>query len=189
MARKKSDEKRSAILRAAITVIDAQGLGAATAKIAAEAGVSNGSLFTYFETKSALLNALYLDIKAGMAAELMQGLPTDGPFRGILRASWDNWMDWALRDPAQRHVLAQLMVSDQISAATRAEGDVIAGDLGALMAQIFAAGPLGDMPRGLSTRLVESVVTAAMDAMLADPADASALRHAGFEAFWRLVQR
>jgi AcrR family transcriptional regulator len=58
MARQKSDEKHSAILQAAIRVIDRQGLGAATAKIAAEAGVSKGSLFTYFPTKADLLSHL-----------------------------------------------------------------------------------------------------------------------------------
>ncbi len=55
MARPKSDDKRSAIVSAAIRVIAGQGLGAATATIAKEAGVSNGSLFTYFETKADLL--------------------------------------------------------------------------------------------------------------------------------------
>ena len=60
MARPRSDEKRSAIMSAAIHVIASQGLGAATATIAKEAGVSNGSLFTYFQTKADLFNQLYI---------------------------------------------------------------------------------------------------------------------------------
>jgi AcrR family transcriptional regulator len=63
MARPKSDDKRSAIVSAAIRVIAGEGLGAATATIAKEAGVSNGSLFTYFETKADLLNRLYVELK------------------------------------------------------------------------------------------------------------------------------
>jgi AcrR family transcriptional regulator len=39
-------------MSAAIRVIASEGLGAPTATIAKEAGVSNGSLFTYFETKA-----------------------------------------------------------------------------------------------------------------------------------------
>ena len=39
-------------MAAAIRVISGQGLSAPTVTIAKEAGVSNGSLFTYFETKS-----------------------------------------------------------------------------------------------------------------------------------------
>jgi AcrR family transcriptional regulator len=39
-------------MSAAIRVIASEGPGAPTATIAKEAGVSNGSLFTYFETKA-----------------------------------------------------------------------------------------------------------------------------------------
>ena len=53
---------------AAARVIAVQGLGAATATIAREAGVSNGSLFTYFDTKADLLNQLYLELKTEMGA-------------------------------------------------------------------------------------------------------------------------
>jgi AcrR family transcriptional regulator len=52
MARPKSEDKRNAIMAAAIRVIAAQGLAAPTATIAKEAGVANGSLFNYFETKA-----------------------------------------------------------------------------------------------------------------------------------------
>jgi AcrR family transcriptional regulator len=51
MPRPKSDAKRSAILQAATRFIVAHGLSAPTMGIAKEAGVANGSLFTYFETK------------------------------------------------------------------------------------------------------------------------------------------
>ena len=56
MARPRSGEKRNAIITAAIKIIAAQGLSAPTAMIAKEAGVSNGTLFTYFGTKADLLN-------------------------------------------------------------------------------------------------------------------------------------
>jgi hypothetical protein len=46
MARVRSPEKRSAILRAAVYEIAKTGLGAPTAKIAGRAGVAAGTLFT-----------------------------------------------------------------------------------------------------------------------------------------------
>jgi len=55
MARPKSDDKRNAILAAAIEVVAEQGLAAPTAKIAKLAGVAEGSLFTYFATQDELL--------------------------------------------------------------------------------------------------------------------------------------
>ena len=55
MPRPRSDEKRTALLKATTRIIVTQGLSAPIAGIAKEAGVPNGSLFTYFETKTELL--------------------------------------------------------------------------------------------------------------------------------------
>jgi AcrR family transcriptional regulator len=63
MARPKSEDKRNAIMDAATRLIVTHGLSAPTATIAQEAGISNGSLFTYFKTKAVLLNQLYLELK------------------------------------------------------------------------------------------------------------------------------
>lgn len=53
--RPKGDGKRSAILSAAIDLIATQGLSAPAMGMAKEAGIPNGSLFTYFPTKLVLL--------------------------------------------------------------------------------------------------------------------------------------
>ena len=81
MPRPKSDEKRSAILEAATRIIVMQGLSAPTAGIAKEAGVANGSLFTYFGTKTDLFNQLYLELKTEMASAAMKDLPMDAESR------------------------------------------------------------------------------------------------------------
>ena len=73
MARPRSEDKQNAILEAATRVIGTHGLSEPTAMIAKEAGVSNGSLFAYFETKADLLNRLYVDLKAEMAAGALTG--------------------------------------------------------------------------------------------------------------------
>src|SRR5258708_24562846 len=90
MARPRSDDKRNAIMSAAIRVIASQGLGAATATIAEEAGVSNGSLFTYFETKADLMNQLYIELKAEMAAAALDRLPTKSDIRKQELHMWSN---------------------------------------------------------------------------------------------------
>src|SRR5580692_2416787 len=120
MPRPRSDEKRTAILEAATRVIVMQGLSAPTMGIAREAGVSNGSLFTYFETKTDLFNQLYLELKAGMAAASLAGLPVEAPLREQLFRMWLNWTRWATSDPDKRRALALLGVSDDIDQETRA---------------------------------------------------------------------
>ena len=99
MARPRSDDKQQAILSAAIRTIALQGPGAATALIAKEAGVSNGSFFTYFETKADLLNRLYTDLKAEMAAAALDGLPLDKDLHEQLRHLWTHWLRWATACP------------------------------------------------------------------------------------------
>src|SRR5277367_1856082 len=118
MPRPRSDDKRAAIMSAAARVIAAQGLGAPTATIAKEAGVSNGSLFTYFDTKADLLNQLYLELKAEMGAAALGGLPADADVRKQLLHLWSGWLRWASAYPEKRRALAQLEVSDELTAAT-----------------------------------------------------------------------
>ena len=83
MPRPKIGDKRSAILAAATRVIVTQGLSAPTMGIAKEAGVANGSLFTYFETKADLFNQLYLELKTEMASAAMKALPKNAELREL----------------------------------------------------------------------------------------------------------
>src|SRR5471030_1342990 len=58
MARPKSDDKHNALLLAAEQVFAKRGLAAApTSAISKQAGVAEGTLFTYFRTKDDLVNA------------------------------------------------------------------------------------------------------------------------------------
>src|ERR1700760_787030 len=118
MARPRSEDKREAIMAAAIRVIAAQGWSAPTAAIAKEAGVANGSLFNYFPTKADLLNALYLELKAEMASISLDCLPTGSDLRHQALHMWSHWLHWAASYPERRRTLAHLGVSPDITAAS-----------------------------------------------------------------------
>src|ERR1700743_1975446 len=105
MPRPRSDDKRAAIMSAATRVVAAQGLGAPTATIAREAGVSNGSLFTYFDTKADLFNQLYLELKTEMGAAAVSGLPAGGNAREQLLSMCAGWLRWAIAHPENRRTL------------------------------------------------------------------------------------
>ena len=187
MARPKSDEKRRAILEAAARVIVAEGLGASTAGIAKAAGVANGSLFTYFDTKTALLNALYLDIKGEIAAAAMRGLPEDAELREQLFCMWRNWASWAVKYPAKRKALAQLAVSEEVSAKTREKAHKLMAGLGGLMSQAIAKGAMRKADRGFVMGVMTSIAETTMDFMTADPKNAKKHCKDGFEAAWRMM--
>jgi AcrR family transcriptional regulator len=187
MSRPRSDKKRSAILEAATRIIVMQGLSAPTAGIAKEAGVANGSLFTYFETKTDLLNHLYLVIKAEMASATLKNHPTGAEPREEFFHAWRNWMNWALSNPHKRRALALLGVSDEITAETRAAGHKTMAPVAELLERGRANGPMQKAPKAFVVSLMNSVAEATMDFMTQDPANAKKHCGAGFDALWRML--
>jgi AcrR family transcriptional regulator len=187
MARPRSEDKRNAIMEAATRVIATDGLGAATATIANEAGVSNGSLFTYFETKADLLNQLYLELKTEMASAAMKNFPEKAKFRDQGFHVWRNWMEFAVSFPEKRRALAQLGVSDEITPATRAAAHKTMRGLADLMEELRTHGPLRNVSMGFVGAMMNSLAEATMDFMIQDKPNARKYCKAGFEAFWRAM--
>ncbi|MES2465376.1 MAG: TetR/AcrR family transcriptional regulator [Armatimonadota bacterium] len=187
MARPKSEDKRNAILAAAIRVIVTQGLSAPTATIAHEAGVANGSLFTYFKTKADLLNQLYLELKTEMGTAALAGLPPDAAIRDQMFHFWSNWMRWATSNPEKRRVMAQLTVSEEITPETRIAAGKSMARIGELLEQVRAYGPMSEAPMGLVAQMMDALVTATENYILGDPDNAEAHSRTGFEALWRIM--
>jgi AcrR family transcriptional regulator len=174
-------------MEAATRVIVTQGLSAPTATIAQEAGVSNGSLFTYFETKADLFNQLYLELKAGMATAALEGFPAGGDLRKQVFHVWSSWMDWATSNPEKRRALAQLGVSDEITPATRAAAHKTMASLADLMEQMRTNGSLRNASKGFAGAIMNSLAETTMDFMIQDPGSAKRHCKVGFEVFWRAI--
>ncbi|MCK9913650.1 TetR/AcrR family transcriptional regulator [Microbacteriaceae bacterium K1510] len=174
-------------MEAAIRVIATQGLGAPTMKIAEEARVANGSLFTYFETKADLFNQLYLELKADMASAALDGLPARADLRNRMSHVWSNWMEWAVSNPQRRSALMRLGVSDEITPATRAAGHKAMTGIAELMQQMRASGPMRNAPMPFVASIMNALAEATMDFMIQDPANAKKHCKAGFDAFWRAI--
>jgi AcrR family transcriptional regulator len=94
----KKDDKRSALLQAALDLFAEKGFhGAPTALIARRAGVASGTLFCYFKTKDELILALFREVRAKLV-EAMEPFPLQMPVRerfirtisGILRFVIEN---------------------------------------------------------------------------------------------------
>jgi AcrR family transcriptional regulator len=187
MARPRDEDKRNAIMAAATRVIVARGLSAPTAIIAQEAGVANGSLFTYFETKTDLFNQLYLELKAGMASAALEGIPEGAELREQVFHAWSNWMGWAVANPEKRRALAQLGVSDEISPASRAAGHEALAGIAELMERCRANGSMRKAPMAFVAAIMNSLAEATMDFMVQDPTDADKHCKVGFDALWRVL--
>jgi AcrR family transcriptional regulator len=174
-------------MAAAARVIAAHGLGAPTALIAEEAGVSNGSLFTYFDTKADLLNQLYLDLKAESAFTSLKGLPLRADLRKQTFHMWSQSMGWAAQNPEKRRALAQLNVSDEITPTSRTTGHKTMKPIASLLERIRAKGPMRDAPMGYVVAIMNAVGDTTADFMIHDPSNANKHCKMGFDALWRML--
>jgi AcrR family transcriptional regulator len=187
MARPRSEDRRNAIMAAAIRVIASQGLGAPTMLIAKEAGISNGSLFTYFETKADLINQLYVELKTELAAATLNAIPTDKDIRDQMASMWSGWLCWATADPDKRRTLAQLSVSDEITGTSRAIGQRAMAGVAEVLERSRENGPMCAAPLSLLVVLMNAVADATVDFIIRDPANADSHSRMGFEAIWRMI--
>jgi AcrR family transcriptional regulator len=187
MPRPKSDEKRIAILEAATRVIVMQGLSAPTMGIAKEAGVANGSLFTYFDTKTDLFNHLYLELKKEMASATMKNFPLNAGLHEQLLQVWRNWVNWGVFNPEKRKALIQLGVFDEITPETRAAAQKTAAPVAEVLERGRTNGPMQKAPMAFILAIMNSVAETTIDFMTKDPANAKKHSKMGFDALWRML--
>ena len=174
-------------MAAATRVIASHGLSAPTALIAKEAGISNGSLFTYYETKANLLNQLYVELKTEMASAALDGIPADKPVRDQMASMWFGSLRWTTANPDKRRTLAQLTVSDEITGTSRAIGQQAMACVAEILERSRKNGPMRDAPLGLLFGLLNAVADATVDFIIRDPANADTHSRMGFEAIWRII--
>jgi AcrR family transcriptional regulator len=187
MARPLSDDRRNTIIIAATELIAERGLGTSTADIAKHAGISNGSVFTYFETKTDLFNAIYSELKEDLIQTVLAAIPNDQDEKSQLRCFWSARTHWGVTNPGKRKVLAQLHVSDKITIASRRAATVSAAPILKLIDQVAMRGTLRAAPPNYVVELVEGMAGTTMDFMIANPAMAEEASQTGFDALWRML--
>jgi AcrR family transcriptional regulator len=186
VARPKSEDKRNAILAAATRLFAERGLAAApTSEISKRAGIAEGTLFTYFETKDDLINALYREIKLELADAVMSDFPRKKNVRTRLRHVWDRYVNWGIANAKERKVLAQLQVSEVLTKESRAAGGAPFIEFqtmirDAIDGRIFR----NDLPAELISRSLTTLVEATIDLTVSNPSKAKEYRDSGFGLFW-----
>ncbi len=78
----RSEDKKECILSAALELFAEKGFhGTAVPEIAAKAGVAAGTIYRYFDSKEAMVNAVYQRHKALMLAAVLDDFPYEGEAR------------------------------------------------------------------------------------------------------------
>jgi AcrR family transcriptional regulator len=189
MARPKSEDKYLAILTAATEAVAEYGDSAPTAKIARAAGVAEGTLFTYFANKDALLNQLYLAIKTELRDAMMPDYPASESVRNRTRHIWRKYVDWGVANPLKRKALACLDVSSRITPESRAAGMQAFADVNTMMRESIANGVLRDHPPAFVSAIMKALMETTMDFMAGDPDQAERYAGSGFDAFWNAIAK
>ena len=146
------DARRREILDAALTCFERRGLhGTTTDDIAAEAGLSNGALYRYFDGKAAIIEAIAAERHARERALLDAALRDDDPRRAV-HDFVQSYFAW-LADPQELrrrrinvHVWAEALADERLAAIV-AEG----------------VAPARDAERAIDTAVTSGVLPAHVD--------------------------
>jgi AcrR family transcriptional regulator len=93
-------DRRESILAAALSCFVERGFhGTAIPQIAEEAGIAAGTIYHYFESKEALVNALYRQWKSTVAQRVFTAFPPSAPSREQFRTIWREMVAFATAHP------------------------------------------------------------------------------------------
>jgi AcrR family transcriptional regulator len=172
---------RSGILDAAVDIVDQEGLGVSTARLASRAGVSNGTLFHYFPTRQDLIDGLYLHLKRDLAAAIGD-LDGSAAAKDRAREVWDRWVTWGRAAPARHRVVLLLKGGGAVGPAALAEAaELFAGVLD-LLESAARDGELVDMPLTYLAAVIEAQIDLAVSSELG-----GAARAVAFEMAWASI--
>ena len=185
MARPLSQDKRSAILAAAAQIVAAEGVEAATSRIAKTAGLAVGTLFIYFPTKDVLLNELYLTLKRSVADAVLMPNAGDSQVSEKLKTVWTNYIRWGLTHDVERRAMLQLSVSGRLTAETRAAGMRPFGEVDAILQQLIQARFEGSV--AFASSIMSALAEAAVQFTITHPHQAETTLAHGFDALLRAL--
>jgi len=189
MAKPKSEDKRNAILSAAIQVFAERGLSAPTAAITSAAGIAEGSLFTYFKTKDELINALYRELKLELADSMMSGFPRKQSVRHRLEHVWNGYVNWGIANPDQQKVLKQMQVWGSLTEESKQAGSAPFAEFQRMAEDAVTQGIYKNIPQAFIGAALVALADMTMDFMVRQPESAETYRIAGFEMLWAGLTR
>lgn len=185
VARPLSEEKREAILVSAAELVATVGTSATTASIAKSAGVSEGTLFTYFSTKDDILNQLLLAIEADMAKAISGGVSAEGTPRERVRGIWNRYVEWGVANPAKWRAVRQLKASNRITQESRRQGDDLFAEIRQSLDRNLVGHVGKDRSRDYVASILDALAAATHELIAQDPPRRDHYREAGFEVFWK----
>lgn len=190
MARPKSNEKKQAILNATLTVFAQRGFWSTpTSEISKAAGVSEGTLFTYFKTKDDLMNELFCELKKELYDAVMTNFPKEGDIRTRVQELWNRHIDWGVSNPDKNKVLAQLDLSESITEDSKKLGNSLFAESEKLLLECREKGIMRDYPDEMVGGIIMSLIETTITLILRNKDKKEVFCKAGFDAFWSCLAK
>jgi AcrR family transcriptional regulator len=186
MARPRSEDKRKAILDAALAVFAERGIAnSPTSAISSAARVAEGTLFTYFSTKDELMGALYLELRMEFSRHLTD-FPHGQDTRTRLKYIWDKYLELGAAHPERLKVLAQLRATGKLFKENETPAFAFVEVLKATheAAQMSA---LRDAPPEYLVLIFRAQAEMTMDYITAHPESSELCRELGFKMVWNCL--
>lgn len=119
----KSRNKREALVRATINLVNNNGFHAAPmSKIAKMAGVSPGTIYLYFENKQDLVNQVYIEVKASFTQFAFKDYKENSSIEIGFEKIWQNIAAFKLNEGEEAMFLSQCDNTPMIDEPSRNEG-------------------------------------------------------------------
>ena len=187
------NEKERQLIEASIDLFAKEGFwNTPTSRIAKHAGVATGTLFNYFESKDALIDAVYKQLKQEWMAHIMAGFPHAASLKERVEHIWFRHLDWGVRFPVRYRLMDQLKLSNLVSQEARQSQEAELAFAYDMIVAGIREGVLVDMAPGYVGMTFYAQLEAAVRyATEHELADMALTRHIakGFEMLWRSIAR
>ncbi|MCA9896625.1 MAG: TetR/AcrR family transcriptional regulator [Ardenticatenaceae bacterium] len=187
------NDKATQLIEASIDLFAQEGFwNTPTSRIAKHAGVATGTLFNYFASKDALIDAVYKQLKAEWLAHLLAGFPQAGTLKERVEHIWFRHIEWGLRFSVRYSLMMQLKLSNLVSQEVQQSQEAELAFAYDLIVEGIADGVLIDVdPAYLGQIFYVQMEAAVSYATEHNLADMPLTRHItqGFEIFWQGVTR
>lgn len=121
--KEKIADKRSALLKATLTLVHNRGFhDAPMTRIARLAGVAPATIYLYFQNKQDLINKLYIEIKSSFSTCAFEGFDEKLPVKKGFEIIWNNIANYKLNKIMEATFLSQCDNTPMIDEEYRKEG-------------------------------------------------------------------
>jgi TetR/AcrR family transcriptional regulator, repressor of fatR-cypB operon len=158
--RTRDEAKESRILAGTLKLVEQQGLsGLSMEAVAKAAGVAIGTVYIYFDSKEALLNALYLRTKRELSGKLFEGAAEGEPIKPAFHRMCMAYLRYVAAHRAEMVFMHQFRNSPFIHEQTKELGEQTGAPMVRMLERAKKEGLIKDLPIPLMLAFLQGTLS------------------------------